>query len=117
MPLRRLLLFLLLLPAGLRAEFQAGTALVDVTPERLPVLVNGGMVSRTVDKVKSRLHARAFAFSDGRERLAIVVVDSCMLPRPLLDEAKALASARTGIPRDRILISATHTHTAPAAMG
>ena len=117
MPLRRLLLFLLLLPAGLRAEFQAGTALVNVTPERLPVLVNGGMVSRTVDKVKSRLHARAFAFSDGRERLAIVVVDSCMLPRPLLDEAKALASARTGIPRDRILISATHTHTAPAAMG
>ena len=112
-----LLLALLALPAGLRAEFQAGTALVDVTPPRLPVLVNGGMVSRTVDKVKTALHARAFAFSDGRERLAIVVVDSCMLPRPLVDEAKALAAARTGLPRDRILISATHTHTAPSAMG
>ncbi|MFZ9837956.1 MAG: LamG-like jellyroll fold domain-containing protein [Opitutaceae bacterium] len=114
---RLLLLALLALPAGLRAEFRAGTALVDVTPETLPVLVNGGMTSRTVGQVKSRLHARAFAFSDGRERLAIVVVDSCMLPRPLLDEAKALAAERTGIPRDRILISATHTHTAPSAMG
>jgi hypothetical protein len=61
---RLLLLSLLALPAGLRADFHAGTALVDVTPERLPVLVNGGMVSRTVDKVKTRLFARAFAFSD-----------------------------------------------------
>ncbi len=114
---RLLLLALVALPAALRADFRAGTALVDVTPESLPVLVNGGMVSRTVDKVKSRLHARAFAFSDGRERLAIVIVDTCMLPRPLVDEAKALAAERTGIPRDRILISATHTHTAPSAMG
>ena len=114
---RLLLLALLALTAGLRADFQAGTALVDVTPEQLPVLVNGGMVSRSVDQVKTRLHARAFAFSDGRERLAIVVVDSCMLPRPLVDEAKALAAARTGIPRERILIAATHTHTAPSSMG
>ncbi len=112
-----LLLALVALPAALLADFRAGTALVDVTPETLPVLVNGGMVSRSVDKVKSRLHARAFAFSDGRERLAIVIVDTCMLPRPLVDEAKALAAERTGIPRDRILISATHTHTAPSAMG
>ena len=49
--------------------------------------------------------------------MVIVVVDSCMLPRPLLDEAKALAARRTGIPANRILISATHTHTAPASMG
>lgn len=114
---RLLLLALLALTAGLRADFQAGTAFVDVTPEQLPVLVNGSMTSRSVDKVKTRLHARAFAFSDGRERLAIVVVDSCMLPRPLVDEAKALAAARTGIPRERILIAATHTHTAPSSMG
>ncbi len=101
----------------LRADFRAGAALVDVTPAKLPVLINGGMLSRSADQVKTRVHARAFALSDGRTSLAIVVVDSCMLPRPLLDEAKALAAARTGIPRDRILISATHTHTAPSAMG
>ena len=89
-----LLLALLALTTGLRADFQAGTALIDITPERLPVIVNGGMTSRSVDKVKTRLHARAFAFSDGRERLAIVVVDSCMLPRPLVDEAKVLAADR-----------------------
>jgi hypothetical protein len=40
-----------------------------------------------------------------------------MMPRELLDQAKELARQRTNIPSDRMLISATHTHSAPAAMG
>lgn len=40
-----------------------------------------------------------------------------MMPRELLDEAKELARKETGIPTDRILISATHTHTAPSVTG
>jgi hypothetical protein len=40
-----------------------------------------------------------------------------MMPRDLLDQAKEMAHARTGIPPERMLISATHTHSAPAAMG
>ena len=98
------------------AEFQAGAVAVDVTPVDLPVIVNGGMLSRSLDKINTRLYARALVFSDEETTLAIVVVDSCMLPRPLLDEAKAMAAERTGIPADKMLISATHTHTAPASM-
>lgn len=100
-----------------RAALQAGAAVVDATPEKLPVLINGGMLNRQSDKVKSRINVRAIAVSDGRNQLALVVADSCMLPRPLLDEAKALAAQRTGIPADRILIAATHAHTAPSSMG
>ncbi|MBL9201228.1 MAG: hypothetical protein JNL39_12020 [Opitutaceae bacterium] len=114
---RCLLTLILLAALPARAEFRAGAAVVDVTPTVLPVLVNGSMVSRSVDKVNTRVHARAVVFADARAQLAIVVVDSCMMGRPLLDEAKALAAARTGIPRDRILISATHAHSAPASMG
>lgn len=98
------------------AQLQAGAAIVDVTPVNLPVLVNGGMLSRTVNEVNTRLHARALVLDAGDERIAIVVVDSCMIPRPLLDDAKQLASQRTQIKPDRMLISATHTHTAPASM-
>ena len=36
-----------------RAEFLAGTAITDVTPKQLPVLVNGGMTSRSVGKIKT----------------------------------------------------------------
>jgi len=108
---------LLLAPNGAFAEFKAGAAVVDVTPVELPVLVNGGMLSRSADKVKAPVNARAIVLDDGRERLGIVVVDSCMVPRPLLDEAKSLAAQKTKIRPDRILISATHTHSAPASMG
>jgi len=98
------------------ADFQAGAAVVDVTPTRLPAIVNGGLKSRSVGEVKTRLNARALALSDGTTKLVIVVVDSCMLPRPLLDEVKKLAESRTGVPMNRLLISATHTHSAPASM-
>jgi hypothetical protein len=100
-----------------RAGLSAGAAVIDVTPTELPVLVNGGMLSREVDTVKTPLNARAIVLDDGDDRIAIVVVDSCMMPRPLLDEAKAEASSRTGIRANRILISATHTHSAPSSMG
>ncbi len=119
----RLVVALALLSAGLlaaapaHAALRAGAAVVDVMPEKLPVLLNGGMLNRQGDKVKSRVHARAIVVADERSSLALVVVDSCMMPRPLLDEAKALAARRTGIPADRILIAATHSHTAPSSMG
>jgi hypothetical protein len=104
--------------AAVAAEgLQVGAAVVDVTPPAFPVLVNGGMLSRSVSVVKSAVQARAIAIGNGEERLVIVVVDSCMMGRALLDDAKALAQSQTGLPTDRMLISATHTHTAPASMG
>ena len=105
------------IPVAAKAELRVGAAIVDVTPVQFPVLVNGGMLSRSVGEVNTRLNARALVLDDGRERLAIIVVDSCMMPRDLLDEAKQLASQRTKIRPDRMLISATHTHTAASCMG
>ena len=99
------------------AELRAGAAIVDITPQQLPVLVNGGMLSRSASEIKTHVNARAVVVDDGKERLGIVVVDSCMLPKFLLDEAKKLAAKKTNMKADRILISATHTHTAPSSFG
>jgi len=98
-------------------ELRVGAAVVDVTPEQLPVLVNGGMTARSETRIKTRINARAIVLDDGQERIGMVVVDSCMMPRELLDEAKQLAATRTQLKPERILISATHTHTAPSSMG
>lgn len=119
MSLNRILLAGLLFTATppARAEFLAGSAITDVTPKQLPVLVNGGMTSRSVEKIKAPVSARSLAFSDGKEKIVLVVVDSCMMGRDLLDQAKQIAAEKAGIPRERILISATHTHTAPSSMG
>ncbi|MAR08521.1 MAG: hypothetical protein CL681_10670 [Blastopirellula sp.] len=100
-----------------QAELRVGAAVTNITPQEFPVIVNGGMLSNQATEVNTPLHARAIVVDDGGERLAIVVVDSCMIPRPLCDEAKQLAAQRTKIRPDRMLISATHTHTAPSCMG
>ncbi|NRB26946.1 MAG: hypothetical protein HRU37_04605, partial [Roseibacillus sp.] len=105
------------LPPQKPPSLLAGAVVVDVTPQKFPVIVNGSMVSRTADKVKTSLSARGLAISDGETTVVLVVVDSCMMPRPLLDEVKQKASALTGIPADRMLISATHTHSAGSCMG
>ena len=97
--------------------FRAGAFAIDITPLELPVLVNGNMNAVLADKVNDRLHARCLVLDDGTNQVAIVIVDSCMIPRSLLDEAKELASKATGIPTSRMLISATHTHSAPSSHG
>ncbi len=111
------LLISFLLSSHSQADFLAGAAITDVTPKKFPVWVNGSMLGRTADKVDNPVNARAIAFSDGKEKIVIVTVDSCMMPRPLLDEVKKIASEKTGIPVSHFLISATHTHTAPSCMG
>ena len=99
------------------AEFQVGAAVVDVTPEQFPVFVNGGMLTRSADQVNTPINARVIVLDDGRERIGIAVVDSCMMPRPFLDDVKHLTAMRTQLRPDRTLISATHTHSAPSCMG
>lgn len=106
----------LAIPGIAVAELQAGAAVIDVTPTTLPVIVNGGMTSRTTDQVTTRLKARSLAIADGTTTIVLVVVDSCMMPRDLIDEAKDLASRRIDIPASQILVSATHTHTAGSCM-
>jgi hypothetical protein len=97
--------------------FRAGAAAVDIAPERFPVVVNGGFLAVRAIKLNDPIRAKGLVLDDGTTQLAIVVVDSCMMPRELIDRAKAIAREKTGIPVDRMLISATHTHSAPSVMG
>ncbi len=97
-------------------EFRAGAAIVDITPQELPVLVNGGFFPREVSQVLDPLHARAIVLDDGTTKIALVVVDTCLLPKELADAAKKQIAERTGIREDRIVISATHCHSAPSLM-
>lgn len=95
----------------------AGAQAVDITPQSFPVIVNGSFFEKIADSASDPLHARALVLDDGGTRLAIVLVDSGLLPRELLDRAKDLASQATGIPSERMLIAATHSHATPSVMG
>jgi hypothetical protein len=93
-----------------------GAAAVDITPLRLPVSMTGSFQDRQATGVHDRLHARSLVLDDGETRIAIVICDSCLIPRDIFDKAKQSASKRTGIPTSQILTAATHTHTAPTVL-
>ncbi len=93
-------------------HFRAGAATANITP-RLGISINGHFNDRVAKHIHDELHARCLVLDDGLTRLAIVICDSCMIPREVMDAAKALIQQRTGIPAENILISATHTHSAP----
>jgi len=110
--------WLLLLPSSFLfgGEFRAGVHAIDVTPQKLPVICNGGFLERTEDHVEDPLHARCLVISDGNMTIALAIVDSCMIPRDVCDAIKQRVEQDCGIPANRILIAATHTHSAPSVM-
>ena len=100
------------LPAT-EAALRAGAAKTDITP-KLGVSLDGPISKNgPVKGVHDRLHARALVFDDGTTRLAIVVCDACIIGRDVFDSAKSIVNTATGLPIDRMLIAATHTHAAP----
>ena len=95
----------------------AGAAEVDISPPKLPVLSSGGFLERMGTQLRAPLFARGLVLNDSHTRIAIVVVDTLMMTREMLDTVKEKAAASTGIPASNMLISATHTHSAPSVMG
>ncbi len=96
---------------------RGGAHRVDITPTNYPVRVNAMFTERSATNAVDRLFVRALALDDGSTRLVLAVVDTCMVARDLIDRAKQEAHQVTGIPTDKMLVSATHTHSAPSAMG
>lgn len=114
-------LFAALMAAGLSTALQAdpllaGAATADISPRKLPAIRNGGFLQGLWKRVDDPLFARALVIKSGPETVALCVVDSCMLPTDVCEQIKTLVTQHTGIPDNRILISATHTHSAPSTM-
>lgn len=95
-------------------QFRAGAATSNITP-RLGTSINGYFNDRLAAHIHDELHARCLVLDDGQNRVAIVVCDSCMISREVLDAAKRQIETKYGLAPDHVLISATHTHTAPAS--
>lgn len=114
MPLSRSLLLVVCLTTAALAAGQrgirAGAFAGDITPTTWPAPVNGNMKGGFAKSVTDPMHARAFALHDGTNALILCVVDSCMIPREICEAAKAIAAKGTGVPANRLLISATHSH-------
>jgi hypothetical protein len=58
---------------------------VDVSPAKFPVIVNAMVTERSASKVADRLFAKALVLDDGQTGVALCVVDTCMMPRDLIE--------------------------------
>jgi neutral ceramidase len=98
-----------------RAPLRAGAAEVDVSPQQFPLNMPGGFSANMAEGVHDPLYARALVLDDGATQLALVVVDNLGLAREVGDEARAIIAERCGVLPERVLLAATHTHSAPSA--
>jgi hypothetical protein len=94
----------------------AGAATSNITPE-IGAIVVGGFNPFPATHIHDELHARCLVLDNGEKRIAVVVCDSLGAARQMYDLAARLVQAETGIPRECLLMSATHTHSAARALG
>ncbi len=88
-----------------------GVAKVDVTPT-VPVLLGGyGNRTQEYEGIDEKLWARALVIGEEKP-VAVVVLDNCGVPRTAVDRLAARLIQHR-ITRDRLVVAATHTHTAP----
>jgi neutral ceramidase len=98
------------------SSFYAGAAKVDITPP-LGSFVGVDFLTHYARFIHDPLHTKAIVFKDQAISIAIVVVDICIMPTVLMDEMKSLIEKETGISKEHVLISSTHTHAAGAVIG
>ncbi len=103
-------------PAAGGEPFRAGAATSNITPDIGSEII-GGFVPFPSQHVHDELHARCLVLDDGQTRLALVVCDLLGIDRVVSDVARRQIAERHGIPAGRVLISATHTHSASSALG
>jgi neutral ceramidase len=96
--------------------FKAGAATSNLTPA-LGEDIIGGFSPIKATHVHDELWARCLVLDDGETKLAVVVCDLLGVHRGVSEEARRLIAERTSIPRECVLIGATHTHSATSALG
>lgn len=99
------------------AAFKVGVAKADVTPAH-PVRLNGfGFRRAESEGVYQRVHARALALHDGAAPAVLLAVDVLGVPADVYDELARRLARKAGLARERLAVTATHTHTGPMLSG
>ncbi|MES2791190.1 MAG: neutral/alkaline non-lysosomal ceramidase N-terminal domain-containing protein [Planctomycetota bacterium] len=97
------------------SSLRVGVAEVDITPP-VGFPMAGYYHERLADGAIDPLKAKAMVFRDGDTAAALVVCDLIGIATDLSHAVRKRASEKTGIPEAHIVISATHSHTAPDYM-
>ena len=92
------------------SNFQVGYASVNINPP-LGIGVAGYYVPRYASGFYDDLTSSCLSLAMGEKKFLIISVDCCSIPNAVLGRMKDAIVRATELPREHIIISATHTHT------
>jgi len=93
---------------------KAGVSVVNITPPiGFPMAGYGGR-EKGCETVDDELFAKALVLDDGETKLALVTTDLVGIPPDFAGEVKSIVLRKTDIPKENVIICASHTHFGPA---
>ena len=115
--MKKLLIAVLMLCAvqAYAQQLKLGVAQVDITPP-VGAPLAGYYYNRDATGVHDPLHVKAMVLEQGGVKIAMAALDLVLLPREIVESARALVQQRIGLPGDHVMISATHAHTTPVVL-
>lgn len=99
-----------------QTQLRAGAARVNITPS-IGTVINGDFLPMYAKSIHDSLFVKALAFDNGKQRVVFIVVDCMAIDGQLLNEAKNLIQASTGLKEAQVMISSTHAHSCGAVTG
>ena len=75
--------------------------------------ISGYYKKRFTKGIADDIFVRALAFDDGEKTAAVVTIDICMVAQEYFDRMKDAISEKTGMDKQGIFITCSHTHTGP----
>ncbi len=91
----------------------AGVAKVEITPS--PQMLNWVVPDHPYDGVVDPLHAWALALSDGETEVVFLTWDLIDSGEEAVAKVRDAVHSAIGLPRERLIITASHTHSGPRA--
>jgi Neutral/alkaline non-lysosomal ceramidase, N-terminal len=96
------------------AQWQAGVARVDITPTQPIWLAGYGARTRPSEGVRQHIFVKALALKDDQGAVTVLVSSDLLgFPREVSDPIAARVEKQFGLPRERLLLNSSHTHSAP----
>lgn len=98
----------------LAGDLKAGVATKVITPTQPHWMAGYSSRNKPAQEKEHELYVKVLALEDGSGgRLVLLTSDLIGLPRHLSDAVAEEVRRRTGLPRERLMLTASHTHCGP----
>jgi hypothetical protein len=112
--MKRALLALLIGASPVICDWKAGAARVNITPQEPIWLAGYGARTKPSEGVLHEIYVKALALQHDDSAPAVLVTSDLLgFTREMADTVAEAAAKKYGLSRDRLVLNASHTHSAP----